>query len=111
MPSASEFSLTPDANVTIGGVNVAEDCSPGGLNDALRYVAAVARDSYDRIPAPNTLMPKTGGTFSGEITRSGRGGYLHHANSAQSSGQVHTLPEGTARPASAEGTIVFYYGS
>lgn len=109
MPSASEFSTTPGDNTTIGGVNVAEDCAPSGLNDAIRYLAATARDSYDRIGDPTTLMPKAGGTFTGDIGRSGRGGFLHHANGAQTSGQFYILPEGTARPTAAEGVMVLYY--
>lgn len=109
MPSASEFSATPASNTTIGGVNMGEGCSPGGLNDAIRYVAATVRVLFDTTPNADALMPKTGGSFTGEITRQGKGAYLHHANAAQAAGQVHILPEGSARPAAAEGAIVFYY--
>lgn len=109
MPSASEFSTTPANNGTIGGVNVAEDCSPAGINDAIRYLAAAARDSYDRIPSMGVFMPFTGGTFSGDILRSGRGAYLHHAGSGQTDGRVMFLPEGSVRPTPAEGMVVFYY--
>lgn len=109
MPSASEFSLTPAANLTIGGVNVAEDCSPGGINDAIRYIAAAARDSYDRIPAAGTYMPFTGGAFTGEITRQGQGGYLRFASSSLTNALVYANPEGTARPTAAEGVLVLYY--
>lgn len=109
MPSASEFVTTPASNTTIGGVNVGEGCPPGGINEAIRYLAAVARDSYDRIPAPGSFLPIGGGTLTGDILRQGRGAYLHHANSAQSNGQFYTMPEGTARPSPAEGVFVFYY--
>lgn len=109
MPSASEFSLTPSANVTIGGTNVAEGCSPGGLNEAIRYVAAVMRDAYDRIPADGKFVPTTGGSYTGDILRATRGAYLHHAGSAQTDGRVMFLPEGSARPTGAEGMVVFYY--
>lgn len=109
MPSASEFSTTPAGNGTIGGTNVGEGCPPGGLNDALRYMAAAARDSYDRIPAPGAFMPTAGGAFTGDIMRQSRGAYLHHANAAQTSGRVYFLPEGTALPALSEGDVVFFY--
>jgi hypothetical protein len=109
MPSASEFSLTPSANVTIGGTNVAEDCSPGGINDALRYVAAVCRDTFDKIGGVGTYLLSSGGTLTGDIFRSTRGAYLHHAGSAQTDGRVMFLPEGSARPAGSEGMVVFYY--
>lgn len=109
MPSASEFSLTPDANVTIGGVNVAEGCSPGGLNNVERYLAAAMRDTYDKIPAVGTFVPASGGSYTGDILRATRGAYLHHAGSAQTDGRVMFLPEGSARPTGAEGMVVFYY--
>lgn len=109
MPSPTEFSTNPDANTTIGGVNIAEGCSPAGLNNVERYLAATIRVAWDAIPAAGTYMPLTGGAFTGEITRQGKGAYLHHANSAQSNGLLYIVPEGTARPAAAEGTVVFYY--
>lgn len=109
MPSGSEFSTTPAANTTIGGTNVGENCPPGGLNDAIRYLAAVARDSFDRIPAAGAFMPTSGGSFTGDIARQGRGAYLHHANAGQTSGRVYFLPEGTALPALSEGDVVFFY--
>lgn len=109
MPSASEFSTDPDDNTTIGGVNVGEGCSPGGINNAERYLAAAMRSLYDQVQGFTGGMPVTGGAFTGDITRQGRGAYLHHANAAQSNGQLYTVPEGTARPAAAEGTVIFYY--
>lgn len=109
MPSASEFSTNPDSNVTIGGINVGEGCSPAGLNNVVRYLAAVARDTYNSTPNTGVFMPFTGGTFSGDIFRLGRGAYLHHSGSGQADGRVYTLPEGSPRPTAAEGMYVFYY--
>lgn len=109
MPSASEFSETPDLNTTIGGVNVGEDCSPAGINNAIRYIAAVVRTLYNQVQTLTGAMPRTGGTFTGDIAREGRGAYLHHAGSAQTDGRVVFLPEGSARPTPAEGMVVFYY--
>ncbi|MBO9624175.1 MAG: hypothetical protein J7500_15815 [Sphingomonas sp.] len=109
MPSPTEFSTTPADNTTIGGVNIAENCSPGGLNDVERYLAATIRVAWDAIPDANALMPKAGGAFTNQITRQGRGGYLHFSSASLTDGQVYALPEGNARPAAAEGVIVFYY--
>lgn len=109
MPSASEFSTTPDANSTIGGMDVSEGCSPANINGALRYVAAVSRDTLDKIPTVGGFVPTTGGTYTGDILRQGRGAYLHHAGSAQTDGRVMFLPEGSIRPAGSEGLVVFYY--
>lgn len=109
MPSASEFSTNPDSNTTIGGLFVGEECSPAVLNNVLRYLAAVARDSYDRIPASGSYLPIAGGTLQGDIQRQGRGGYLHFSGSSLTNAQVFALPEGSARPAAAEGILVLYY--
>lgn len=110
MPAFSEYSTNPDSNSTIGGVNVAEDCSPGGINNAIRQLAADGRELYDLTGAlPSTKMDKAGGAFTGQITRNSRGGYLHFASTAFTDGQVYIVPEGTARPAAAEGVMIFYY--
>lgn len=109
MASPSEFSTDPNANTTIGGINVGEGCSPAGINNVERYLAAAMRTLYDQVQTLAGGMPITGGAFTGDITRQGRGGYLHHANSAQPTGPVYTVPEGTARPSASEGVIVFYY--
>lgn len=111
MPDPTEFSTDPDENGTIGGSNVAEGCPPGGINNAIRYVAAAVRVAYNGIPAIDTVMPLAGGTFTGDISREGQGAYLHHANGAQTDGSVYVLPEGSARPAAAEGRIVLYYAT
>lgn len=109
MPVATEFSTSPNVNVTIGGIDVGEGCSPGGINGAIRYVAAVMRDTYDRIPAAGGFVPTTGGSYTGDILRATRGAYLHHAGAAQTDGRVIFLPEGSARPVGSEGLLVFYY--
>lgn len=109
MASASEFSTDPNLNTTIGGVNVAEGCSPAGLNNVERYLAAAMRTLYNQVQNVAAAMPLTGGTFTGDISRSGRGGYLHHAGSGQTSGRVYFLPEGSAMPPMSEGDVVFFY--
>lgn len=109
MPVATEFSTTPSENVTIGGTNVAEGCSPAGINESIRYVAAVMRDTYNRIPATGAFVPTAGGSFTGDILRATRGAYLHHAGASQTDGRVIFLPEGSARPTGSEGLLVFYY--
>lgn len=110
MPSATEFSTTPVANATIGGLSVADNSTnTASINDMLRYMAAVIRDTYDKIPATGGYVPTTGGSYTGDILRATRGAYLHHAGAAQTDGRVIFLPEGSARPAGSEGLLVFYY--
>lgn len=107
--AVSDWSTTPDANTSIDGVNIAEGCPPANINNAIRRVMSSVRVMYNNLPSTATLMPKAGGIFTGNPTYTGRGGYLHHANSAFTDGRVSILPEGSARPEAAEGVIVFYY--
>lgn len=106
------YSTTPASNVSIGGVSIAENCAAGNVNDAIRQLMADGRMLNDTVAAIDTssLMPKAGGAFTGQITRSGSGGYLYNANSAQGGGKISIVPAGTARPASpTEGDMQFYY--
>lgn len=110
--SFGSYSTTPASNVSIGGVSIAENCAAGNVNDAIRQLMADGRSLYDTVTAIDisTLMPKAGGTFTGQITRTGSGGYLYSANATQSGGKVSILVSGSARPSSpSEGDIVFYY--
>ena len=110
--SFSDYSTTPANNTSIGGVSIAEGCAAGNLNDAVRQLAADGKalsDTVDDIDVSN-LMPKSGGAFSGQITRQGRGGFIHHANATQSGGKVSILATGSSRPSNpSEGDMVFYY--
>ena len=108
----SSYSTTPSLNITIGGVSVAEGCAAANLNDAIRQLAADGRALSDTVNGINvsTLMPISGGAFTNQITRSGAGGYLYNANSAQGGGKVSFLATGSSRPSSPnEGDVVFYY--
>jgi len=109
MPSANEFSIVPAENVTIGGTDVGENCSPGGINDAIRYIAAVVRDTANKVPSAGNALPLEGGTVTGDIYRQNRGAYLYHAGAGQNNGPISFLPEGSSRPAALEGAVVFYY--
>jgi hypothetical protein len=105
----SDYSSTPALNVTIGGVSIAEDCAPGNLNDAVRYIMADAKAFAGSIPDFSTLMPKSGGAFTGNITRSGSGAYRYNADSSLTGGATYFQATGSARPTAAEGVVVFYY--
>lgn len=105
----SDYSTTPASNGTIAGINVAEGCPPANVNNAIRQLASDGKALSDQVGDIETGMPVTGGTFTGDIKREGRGGYLHFASSALTSGKVYIVADGTARPAAAEGVVVFYY--
>jgi len=108
----SSYYTTPSLNVTIGGLSIAEGCAAANINDAIRQLMADGRSLSDTVAAINVsnLMPTSGGMFTGQITRSGNGGYFYNANSAQSGGKISFLASGSANPASpSEGDVVFFY--
>jgi hypothetical protein len=73
---------------------------------------ADGRSLYDTVAAIDisTLMPKSGGAFTNNPTRSGSGGYLYNANSAQGGGKVSFLASGSANPsAPTEGDVALFF--
>lgn len=110
MASASEFSTDPNANTTIGGTNIAENCPPAGVNNVARYLAAAMRTLYNQVQTLTGGMPLTGGIFSGDITRQGRGPYLHHASSSFTSARVFVQATGGSVPSGmVDGDILIEY--
>lgn len=112
MAAFATYSTTASANTSIRGVNVAENCPAANINDVARGLAAEGRELYDIVNAINvsSYMPLAGGAFTGSITRSGAGAYLHHNNSSLTGGAVYVQLTSDSLPSSpAEGTIVFQY--
>ena len=109
--AVSEWSTTAANNTTIGGISIAENCPAANVNNALRQIMADVKSYSLTITSPSgSYMPLTGGTFTGQIKRSGSGGYLYNAASAQSGGAVYVLPTGSHLPSSPqEGTFVYFY--
>lgn len=110
--SFGSYSTTPASNVSINGINIAENCAAANVNNALRQLAADGRSLYDAVAAINVsgLMPYTGGAFTGQITRSGCGGYFYNANGAQGGGKISFLSSGSPLPSSStEGDMVFFF--
>jgi hypothetical protein len=107
----TDWSTTPGSNTTIDGVNIAEGCPPGNVNNGLRSIMAGVAELRDDLPDFDTLMPKAGGVFSGtQPVYTGRGAYMHHASSSFASGRISFLPDGSANPSSpASGDVVFFY--
>lgn len=113
--NVSDWSATPASNTTVDGVNIAENCSPASVNNAIRSVMAGVRSFYDRyVTLDSSVSGKVNadaGQFRGtQPVWTGEGAFLHNRNSAHSSGKVDLLPEGSPRPTSVNnGDIVFYY--
>lgn len=107
--SFSSYSLTPSANTTIGGVSIAENCPAANINNAIRQLAADGKELSDTVVAIPSAMPVSGGAFTGNITRSGRGAYRHNNDPTLIDGRDIWLLEGTALPTPAEGMEVTFY--
>ena len=110
--SFSAYSLTPSANVSINGISIAEGCAAANVNDAIRQLMSDGRALSDTVAAISIsgYIPLSGGAFTGNITRSGAGGYWYHAGATQAAAPVYTQPSATALPSSpAEGTVVLQY--
>lgn len=112
--SFNSYSATPDNNTSLGGINIAENCAAANINNALRLLAADGKELYDIVGAISVAgyMPLTGGAFTGNITRSGAGGFFYHNNAALANAPVYVQLSTDALPSSpAEGTIVFQYAA
>lgn len=108
--AVSDYDTDPANNVTISGINIAEGCPPGNLNNAIRQMMADTKGLQDALPDTSTLMPKAAGTFSGtQPVYDGRGAYLHHNSNSNLSGRVYVLADGTATPTLANGDLVLFY--
>ena len=113
--NVSDWSETPASNTTIDGNSIAENCSPGVLNNAIRSLMAGVKTFHLGYTALVTTVAgkvsAAAGVFSGtQPIYTGEGAFLHHQNSANASGKVYLLADGSSRPASpSNGDIVFYY--
>lgn len=107
--SFSDYSTNPAANTSIAGINIAEGCPPANLNNALRQIAADGKTLNNTVSSLSTGMPVSGGAFTGDITRSGRGAYMHWNSSSQGSGRVFIQASGGPAPAMADGDWLLEY--
>jgi hypothetical protein len=115
MVDVSTWSETPGSNTTVDGTSIAEACSPGNLNNAIRSVMAGVKTfhiAYSTTAASLAAdyMPKAAGTFSGTQPKyTGEGAVLHNYSSSGTSGKVFRIPVGDPDPTTADGDWVFYY--
>ena len=58
----SEYSSTATSNTDVDGVNIAENCAPSGINNAIREVMAHLKDFQSGAVADNALTVAGGGT-------------------------------------------------
>lgn len=108
--SFSDYDETPSNNTSINGVNVAEGCPAGNVNDAIRQLMADGAELANNVPDASDYLQKTGGTMTGNIDRDGAGTHFYYASSSFASGKVHLIPDGSSRPTGlSNGDWVVYY--
>ena len=108
MATFSDWSATASSNTTVAGINIAEGCPPGNINNAVREIMAAAK-TQDTNKADGTLyVTKASSVLSTDAIATGRGAVLHHNNAANASGKIIIQASGTA-PTMANGDILLEY--
>ena len=51
----TDLSATNDSNTDIGGANIAENCSPGGINNAIRNMAGLLARAFNEADPTTTI--------------------------------------------------------
>lgn len=109
--SFSDYSLTPGSNGTIAGINIAEDCSPAGLNNAIRQLMSDGKELSNTVSNIDlsAYAPLNAPVFIGQPTYSGRGAVMHHNNAANTSGRIFVQAEGASTPTMSNGDWLAVY--
>lgn len=112
----NDWSTTSSENTTVEGINIGEGTTtPSSVNNALRSIMAGVAGLRNTVTALSSTvagkLSAAGAVFSGaQPIYTGRGAYLHHNSSSNTSGRVYVLAEGSALPTSpANGDIVYFY--
>ena len=114
MVDVSSWAEAPGSNTSVDGVNIAESCAPGNLNNAIRAVMAGVKTFHvaysTTVTGLSAYMPKAGGTFTGtQPIYTGEGAFLHHAGAGFTSGKIHLVVDGAAAPSGTSGDIAVFY--
>jgi hypothetical protein len=108
MATFADWSATASSNTTIAGINIAEGCPPGNINNVIREIAAAAK-TQDTNKADGTLyVLKSASVLSTGAIMLGRGAAIHHNNAANASGKIIVQATGAA-PSMADGDILLEY--
>lgn len=105
----SDYSITPSANTSLAGINVAEGCPAGNINGVIRQLAADGKQLSVQVSGAAQSMPVSGGIFTGPIFQFGRGGYLHNNDPSNAGGRVFIQATGGAPPAMSNGDWLLEY--
>ena len=89
----SEFDTNPDNNTDIDGINIAENCPPANINNAIRELMSQLKDFQVGNQASNQLAAAGGGT--GLSSPGTSGNVLTSNGSAWVSSAPTYVPTGT----------------
>lgn len=108
--AVTDWSTTPANNTSLASINLSEGATQiGDVNGIARQLMADIKTFSLTVPDGTSYVTKTGGTFTGNPVFSGRGGYLHHNNSALTGGRIFIQASGGAAPTMAAGDILLEY--
>lgn len=109
--SFSDYSLTPANNLTLAGLSLAENSTAlASYNNQMRQIMADGKELSNTVATLANPMPLSGGAFTGDITRSGKGAYLVWNSTGQTSGRIFIQASGGSLPAGfTNGDILFEY--
>lgn len=98
--AVSEWSITPASNVSLATFDLREGyTNVADYNGITRQIMADIKSFSLTVPAAADYVTKAGGTFSGtQPIYTGRGAYLHHNNSAYTSGRIFVQASGGSTP-------------
>jgi hypothetical protein len=106
----SDYSTDPNANVTIGGINVAEGALAAGINNAIRIIMADGKALSNSIPATSSFATKAAAVFEGTQPKYlAEGALMHWKDPSLVSGEVHHATFGTTPPTLGEGDWFLEY--
>jgi hypothetical protein len=107
--AVSDYSTDPNANTTIAGIQIGENCPAANLNNAIRQIMADVKAAMTPSGGTVDYVTANGGVFTGNPTLQGQGGYLHNAG-PQAGGSVYLVPQGGAMPGGlVDGDQVLFY--
>ena len=98
--NVSDWSETPSSNSTVDGINIAEGCPAGNVNGGLRAIMAGVKTMFLALPNLADYLKKDGSTATtGQLIYSGRGAYIHNADTSLTSGRRFVQAIGGSVPA------------
>jgi hypothetical protein len=102
--AVSDWNTDPNLNNFIGTIDLREgNMTVANVNNAIREMMAQIKAYAEDIPDAATLMPKSGGVFTGPVSFDGFGHVLYNENPLHTSGKFFVRAVTDPAPALADG--------